>query len=384
MVYYPLQLLQLAGHPRGARRHRQGACRSDDRPARRRASHPFAEATRRCSSSISPTRCRRGPAGSPRWSGWPRTSPRGEPLVVVLGDNIFEYSHAAEIAAWGASRRRCPGLRQGRARPRELRRRRLRRRRARSSTSPRRRGSSTSATRRRRRTTPSSGLYCYPPDVFAVIASLERSSRGELEITDVNRAYAERGALVGRSGARLVGGRRQALAAPRRDRPHDRRDGRQQVTVDGDHPDPAAAVRGRARLVLRAATRERPAEADRADERLVLAPRRHPRPPLSRARAGRPLRLPAGNGTRRRPRPRRRGATFTEDIGDENPVALYIPGRHAHGFEALTDLLFVYHVTEEYDPADPGRARHPLGRPSRQGSVEHADTRSSPPGPEAE
>jgi dTDP-4-dehydrorhamnose 3,5-epimerase len=47
------------------------------------------------------------------------------------------------------------------------------------------------------------------------------------------------------------------------------------------------------------------------------------------------------------------GATFTEDIGEENPVALYIPGRHAHGFEALTDLLFVYHVTEEYDPADP-------------------------------
>jgi len=47
------------------------------------------------------------------------------------------------------------------------------------------------------------------------------------------------------------------------------------------------------------------------------------------------------------------GDVFTEDIGDENPVALYIPGRHAHGFEALSDLLFVYHVTEEYDPADP-------------------------------
>jgi dTDP-4-dehydrorhamnose 3,5-epimerase len=44
---------------------------------------------------------------------------------------------------------------------------------------------------------------------------------------------------------------------------------------------------------------------------------------------------------------------FTEDIGDENPVAVYIPGRLAHGFEALTDLLFCYHVTEEYDPADP-------------------------------
>ena len=50
---------------------------------------------------------------------------------------------------------------------------------------------------------------------------------------------------------------------------------------------------------------------------------------------------------------RETGETFTEDIGDDNPVALYVPGRHAHGFEALTDLLFCYHVTEEYDPADP-------------------------------
>jgi dTDP-4-dehydrorhamnose 3,5-epimerase len=47
------------------------------------------------------------------------------------------------------------------------------------------------------------------------------------------------------------------------------------------------------------------------------------------------------------------GETFFEDIGDENPVALYVPGIHAHGFEALTDALFAYLVTEEYDPADP-------------------------------
>jgi dTDP-4-dehydrorhamnose 3,5-epimerase len=50
---------------------------------------------------------------------------------------------------------------------------------------------------------------------------------------------------------------------------------------------------------------------------------------------------------------RESGETFTEDIGDENPVALYVPGRLAHGFEALTDALFSYLVTEEYDPADP-------------------------------
>ena len=47
------------------------------------------------------------------------------------------------------------------------------------------------------------------------------------------------------------------------------------------------------------------------------------------------------------------GEAMIVDIGEENQVAVYIPGRHAHGFEALTDVLFLYHVTVEYDPADP-------------------------------
>ena len=50
---------------------------------------------------------------------------------------------------------------------------------------------------------------------------------------------------------------------------------------------------------------------------------------------------------------RETGETFSQDIGDDHPVALYIPGVYAHGYEALTDCLFLYHVTEEYDPADP-------------------------------
>jgi dTDP-4-dehydrorhamnose 3,5-epimerase len=57
------------------------------------------------------------------------------------------------------------------------------------------------------------------------------------------------------------------------------------------------------------------------------------------------------------------GETFVEDIGDENPVAIYIPGVHAHGFEALTDLLFLYHVTEEYDAADPDELGVPWNDP---------------------
>jgi dTDP-4-dehydrorhamnose 3,5-epimerase len=45
--------------------------------------------------------------------------------------------------------------------------------------------------------------------------------------------------------------------------------------------------------------------------------------------------------------------TFCEDIGDDNPVAIYVPGTYAHGYEALTDCVFLYHVTEEYDVEDP-------------------------------
>jgi dTDP-4-dehydrorhamnose 3,5-epimerase len=57
------------------------------------------------------------------------------------------------------------------------------------------------------------------------------------------------------------------------------------------------------------------------------------------------------------------GETFTEDIGDDNPVAIWIPGHHAHGFEALTDLLLCYHVTAEYDPSDPDEFGIPWNDP---------------------
>ena len=49
--------------------------------------------------------------------------------------------------------------------------------------------------------------------------------------------------------------------------------------------------------------------------------------------------------------------TFSEDIGDDNPVAIYVPGIHAHGYEALTDALSAYLVTEEYSATDPDEHR---------------------------
>lgn len=60
---------------------------------------------------------------------------------------------------------------------------------------------------------------------------------------------------------------------------------------------------------------------------------------------------------------RESGETFCEDIGDGNMVAIYVPGHHAHGFEALTDCLFSYHVTEEYDPANPDEHTLPWDDP---------------------
>jgi glucose-1-phosphate thymidylyltransferase len=46
------------------------------------------------------------------------------------------------------------------------------------------------------------GIYLYPPDVFEVIKTLRPSSRGELEITDVNRHYLEQRRL----GSTVLGG----------------------------------------------------------------------------------------------------------------------------------------------------------------------------------
>jgi dTDP-4-dehydrorhamnose 3,5-epimerase len=60
---------------------------------------------------------------------------------------------------------------------------------------------------------------------------------------------------------------------------------------------------------------------------------------------------------------RESGETFTEDIGDDNPAAVWIPGYHAHGYEALTDCLFLYHVTQEYDRDDPDEHEVPWNDP---------------------
>ena len=117
----------------------------------------------------------------------------GAPLVVVLGDNIFEYAQSPALAEWAED--------PGRARifvkevddPENF------------GVVVYEDGRVTDIVEKagvvdiRFDAPPSAhavvSLYCYPPDVFDVIATLAPSSRGELEITDVNRHYALAGRL---------------------------------------------------------------------------------------------------------------------------------------------------------------------------------------------
>jgi glucose-1-phosphate thymidylyltransferase len=126
--------------------------------------------------------------------GMARAFAGDEKLVVVLGDNVFEHAHGAEIAAWGA------GPDEARIFVKDV-------------PDPENFGvvvyddagrvtdivEKAGTVDLRYPAPPSShavvGLYCYPADVFDVIDELEPSNRGELEITDVNRHYAERGRL---------------------------------------------------------------------------------------------------------------------------------------------------------------------------------------------
>ena len=126
--------------------------------------------------------------------GMARDFARGEKLVVVLGDNIFERSQAEAIAGWDAATDRAmifvkevPDpenfgvvVYDGDARVTDI-------------------VEKAGVVDMRYSEPPSRdavvGLYCFPPDVFDLIERLEPSNRGELEITDVNRHYAQEGRL---------------------------------------------------------------------------------------------------------------------------------------------------------------------------------------------
>ncbi len=126
--------------------------------------------------------------------GMARDFAQGEKLVVVLGDNIFEKAQSDAIRSWASGSdgalifvTEVPDPENfgvvvygGDGRVTDI-------------------VEKAGVVDKRYDAPPSNeavvGLYCFPPDVFDLIETLEPSNRGELEITDVNRHYASEGRL---------------------------------------------------------------------------------------------------------------------------------------------------------------------------------------------
>ncbi|HEY7178355.1 MAG TPA: sugar phosphate nucleotidyltransferase [Gaiella sp.] len=193
MIYYPLQLLERAGVESVLVVTGQGHAGQmidllgDGRLAERGSDRPLI--------SLDLTyKVQTQAGGIAQVVGMARDFAQGESLVVVLGDNIFERSQAAAIAAWADRPDRAQifvkevpdpenfgvVVYDGEGRVTDI-------------------VEKAGVVDTRYAEPPSRhavvGLYCFPPDVFDVIAALEPSSRGELEITDVNRRYALDGRL---------------------------------------------------------------------------------------------------------------------------------------------------------------------------------------------
>jgi glucose-1-phosphate thymidylyltransferase len=190
MVYYPLQLLQRVGVREvllvTGKQHAGDFIDllGDGRLRTRNGGEPLFDLDLTYKVQVEP-------GGIAQVVGMARDFAAGDKLVVCLGDNIFEYAQTEAIAGWGEGAlvfvTEVPD--------------------------PEAFGvvayddeggvadivEKAGVVDTRYDRPPSNdavvGLYCFPPDVFGIIETLEPSSRGELEITDVNRELARRGQL---------------------------------------------------------------------------------------------------------------------------------------------------------------------------------------------
>jgi glucose-1-phosphate thymidylyltransferase len=193
MIYYPLQLLQLAGVREvlivtgKAHAGQMIDLLGDGKLTARGSDTPLLDLDLSYKVQMEP-------GGIAQVVGMARDFAAGGKLVVVLGDNIFERAHDASIREWAE---RSPGARIF----------------VKDVPDPENFGvvvygddgrvtdivEKAGVVDTRYGAPPTNdavvGLYCYPPDVFDVIGELEPSSRGELEVTDVNRHYARLGQL---------------------------------------------------------------------------------------------------------------------------------------------------------------------------------------------
>jgi len=203
------------------------------------------------------------------------------------------------------------------------------------------------------------GVYCYPSDVFDVVERLEPSARGELEITDVNNHYVREGKLEYDVFDGYWGDAGESVDAyyeviERVRRPH----------FGSDRTRPVALRRfedARGWLAEIARTSGMPKPIRQTN---VSFSRRGTIRGLHYHERGQDDLFVCLQGRARVVAlDRDTGETFSEDIGEDNFAAVYVPGNLAHGFEALTDVLMLYHVSEEYDAGDPDEHEWPWDDP---------------------
>jgi len=193
------------------------------------------------------------------------------------------------------------------------------------------------------------GLYCYEPDVFEVVGKLEPSGRGELEITDVNNHYVRAGTMEHDVFPGYWGDAGESIDAyyeviSRARRPHFGSE-RTRVIPLRRFDDPRGWLVEIARTTnLPKPIRQTNVSFSRQGTIRGLHFHERGQDDLFVCLQGRARVVAFDRDT---------GETFCEDIGDDNFAAVYVPGNLAHGFEALTDVLMLYHVSEEYDPSDP-------------------------------
>src|SRR6266545_3082808 len=193
------------------------------------------------------------------------------------------------------------------------------------------------------------GLYCYDTDVFDAIADLQPSARGELEITDVNNHYVRAGTLEYDVFPGYWGDAGESIDAyyeviDRARRPHFGSERTRSIPLRR-FEDPRGWLVEIARTSgLPKPIRQTNVSFSRKGTIRGLHYHERGQDDLFVCLQGRARVVALDRDT---------GETFREDIGEGNFNAVYVPGNLAHGFEALTDVLMLYHVTEEYDPADP-------------------------------
>jgi glucose-1-phosphate thymidylyltransferase len=203
------------------------------------------------------------------------------------------------------------------------------------------------------------GVYCYDADVFDVVQRLEPSARGELEITDVNNHYVREGTLEHDVFDGYWGDAGESVDAyyeviERVRRPHFGSDRLRPVPLRRFED-----ARGWLTEIARTSGLPKPIRQtnvsfSRAGTIRGLHYHERGQDDLFVCLQGRARVVALDRDT---------GETFCEDIGEDNFAAVFVPGNLAHGFEALTDVLMLYHVSEEYDPNDPDENEWPWDDP---------------------